>query len=887
MGLETRTLIGKLNQTCRKALEGAAELCVGQSHFNVEVEHLLIKLLDVADSDMARILRQYDIDADGLRRDLMAALDRMKRGNTRTPALSPHILTLLQEAWVIASLEMGDQAVRSGTIVAALAGLESLRGLVLESCPTLLRVPRDRLRQDMPELRHGSADDAGPAARPLAPAPAGAPSRPGQPSKTPNLDQYTIDLSAEARAGKIDPIQGRDAEIRQIVDILTRRRQNNPILTGEAGVGKTAVVEGFALRVARGDVPPGLREVSVRTLDLGLLQAGAGIKGEFENRLKSVIAEVKASPKPIILFIDEAHTMIGAGGQAGQNDAANLLKPALARGELRTIAATTWAEYKKYFEKDPALARRFQVIKVDEPDEPAAALMLRGIVQRLEAHHGVRILDEAVAEAVRLSHRYITGRQLPDKAIGVLDTAAARVAVGQNATPPALEDAQRRAGAIEQSIAILRRDATVGRDAPGRIAELETELVAAQESARRLEVRWRSESELVTQIRACWQKLEVGADATARAEMGRLEGELAKIQGEAPMVAVCVDARAVADVVSAWTGIPVGRMLRDEIATVLSLEERMAERIVGQPQALDAVAKRIRTYRANLDQRDKPVGVFLLVGPSGVGKTETALTLAELLYGGERNLITINMSEYQEAHTVSGLKGAPPGYVGYGTGGVLTEAVRHSPYSVVLLDEVEKAHPDVMDLFYQVFDKGRLEDGEGIEVDFRNTLIMLASNLGTERIMAACQSGGQGGGRPRPDAAQLAEAIRPDLLQRFKPAFLGRLIVVPYYPLGDAEIDAIVRLKLAKVAQRFRDSHRATLSYDDALIAAIRARCTEVDSGARNVDHILTQSLLPGLSEGVLQRMARGETFASVRVGLGVDGGFTYSFADGTAAAAG
>ncbi|MBM3571694.1 MAG: type VI secretion system ATPase TssH [Alphaproteobacteria bacterium] len=879
MGMETRTLIGKLNQSCRKALEGAAELCVAQTNFNVEIEHLLIKLLDVPDSDLTRVLRQYDIDEAGLRRDLTAALDRLKRGNARTPALSPHILTLLQEAWMLASLEFGDAAVRSGTVVAALAGQESLRGIALESCPTLLRIPRDRLRQDMADLRLGSADDGAAAARPLAPGMPAA--RPGQPSKTPNLDQYTIDLTAEARAGKIDPIQGRDGEIRQIVDILTRRRQNNPILTGEAGVGKTAVVEGFALRVAAGEVPPALSQVSVRTLDLGLLQAGAGIKGEFENRLKQVIAEVKASAQPIILFIDEAHTMIGAGGQAGQNDAANLLKPALARGELRTIAATTWAEYKKYFEKDPALARRFQVIQVAEPDEPTAAAMLRGIVQRLEAHHGVRILDEAVAEAVRLSHRYIVGRQLPDKAIGVLDTAAARVAVGQSAMPAALEGAQHRAQAIEQTIGILKRDGEVGRGDGKRLAELERELAGLRGEAAALSTRWQRERELVAAIRDCWQKLEGGANAAAKADFSRLEAELASLQGEAPMVSVCVDAHAVAEVVSAWTGIPTGRMVGDEIATVMNLEQRMAARIVGQPQALDTIARRVRTYRANLDQADKPVGVFLLVGPSGVGKTETALTLAELLYGGERKLITINMSEYQEAHTVSGLKGAPPGYVGYGTGGVLTEAVRRSPYSVILLDEVEKAHPDVMDLFYQVFDKGRLEDGEGVEVDFRNTLILLASNVGTDRIMAACRPG-----KARPDAASLAEAIRPDLLTRFKPAFLGRLIVVPYYPLGDAEIAAIVRLKLDQVAARFRDRHRAALTYDEGLIDAIRARCTEVDSGARNVDHILTQSLLPGLSEGVLQHMARDQGFTAVRIDLGADGGFTYAFA-ATAAAAG
>ncbi|HEY6402842.1 MAG TPA: type VI secretion system ATPase TssH, partial [Blastocatellia bacterium] len=667
----------------------------------------------------------------------------------------------------------------------------------------------------------------------------------GMPGKTQSLNQFTIDLTARAREGKIDPVLGRDFEVRQIVDILTRRRQNNPILTGEAGVGKTAVVEGFALRVAQGDVPDPLKNVAVRTLDLGLLQAGAGIKGEFENRLKSVIEEVKASPQPIILFIDEAHTMIGAGGQAGQNDAANLLKPALARGELRTIAATTWAEYKKYFEKDAALARRFQVVKVEEPAEELAVVMMRGLTETLEKHHNVRILDEAVADAVKLSHRYISGRQLPDKAVSVLDTACAKVAIGQGAIPPQIEDATRRIAQYSVEISALEREAVTGADHAERIAELYSARKSEEERLARLDMQWNEERDLINKIREIRSRLEAQAtgqqDAVAaeagvqadidawRAELAKLNQELRKAQGETPLMQPAVTSQSIAEVISGWTGIPVGKMLADEINMVLQLKDRLALRVIGQDHALEAVSQRIQTSRAKLTDPRRPIGVFLLVGPSGVGKTETALALADTLFGGERNLVTINMSEYQEAHTVSSLKGSPPGYVGYGEGGVLTEAVRRKPYSVVLLDEVEKAHPDVMELFYQVFDKGMLEDGEGREIDFKNTVILLTSNAGLDIIHKLCADP-----ETAPEPPGLTEAIRPELLKVFKPALLGRMIVVPYYPISDDVMRQIIRLQLDRIAKRVKQNHATEFSYDESVVSEIAGRCKEVESGARN-----------------------------------------------------
>jgi type VI secretion system protein VasG len=897
MSNELRNLIGKLNPICRRGLETAAALCVAQTHYNVEVEHLLLKLLDLPATDLAPVLRYHQVDTDELTRQLDRALEGFDRGNSRTPAMSPQILHLLREGWQLSSLQLESAAVRSGALLLALFEDETLRAIIHDSCPVLAKIPRESLRETLRELIRDSAEEsaepssgasgvgggagaggsAGAAGAPGAPgddegtaggsrttaasaaggAPKGARTAAAAAGKTTALDRYTLDLTAEARAGAIDPIRGRDGEIRQVIDVLTRRRQNNPILVGDAGVGKTAIAEGFALRVAAGDVPAPLREISLRILDLGLLQAGAGVKGEFEERLKSVIAEVKAAPRPVILFIDEAHTLIGAGGQAGQGDAANLLKPALARGELRTIAATTWSEYKKYFEKDPALARRFQLVKVDEPDEERALDMLRGIAPRLELHHQVRILDEAVRGAVQLSHRYLPERRLPDKAIGVLDTAAARVALAQDGTPPAVEDLERRIRIGEAELEILARD---GAPARRRLSagELAEELAGLRRDRDALRERCGKERELVAEIR----RLEAeGGDAAGRRQ------ELAALQGDEPMVPLAVDARAVAAVVSGWTGIPAGRVLADEIRSVLTLDERLADRIVGQPQALDAICRRISTSRASLEDPAKPKGVFLLVGPTGVGKTETALALADLLYGGERNLVSFNMSEFQEAHSVATLKGAPPGYVGYGKGGVLTEAVRRKPWSAILLDEVEKAHPDVIDLFYQVFDKGVLEDGEGVPVDFRNAVILLTSNTGAEVILEACR----GGRRVDPEA--LVERLRPVLLERFRPALLARLVVVPYYPLGAGEIVKIVELKLRSVQRRIRDNHAAELTFDPELVSSLAGRCT-AESGARDIDQILTQSLLPELSARILERMAKGVSFTKIHISVDEMGRF-------------
>ncbi len=682
---------------------------------------------------------------------------------------------------------------------------------------------------------------------------------------------------------------GRDAEIRQLIDVLMRRRQNNPILTGEAGVGKTAVVEGFALRIANGDVPPALKEVSLRTLDVGLLQAGASMKGEFEQRLRQVIEEVQSSPKPIILFIDEAHTLIGAGGAAGTGDAANLLKPALARGTLRTIAATTFAEYKKYFEKDPALTRRFQVVQVDEPDEAKAILMMRGIVSPLEKHHKVVILDEAIEAAVRLSHRYIPARQLPDKSVSLLDTASARVAVSQHATPAAVEDTRRRISALETERDIVARETAIGIDAADRAASIEKSLLAEQETLTGLEARWEKERKLVDQILDLRAKLREGGmpvdlqptgDAASAppdreamlAELRKLQAELAEHQGENPLILPSVDQQAVASVVADWTGIPVGRMVRNEAAAVLNLASTLAKRVVGQDHGLEMIARRVQTARAGLDNPVKPVGVFMLCGPSGVGKTETALTIAEALYGGEQNLITIAMSEFQEAHTVSTLKGAPPGYVGYGEGGILTEAVRRKPYSVVLLDEIEKAHPDVHEIFFQVFDKGHMEDGEGRGIDFRNTLILLTSNVGTDLIMNMCKDP-----ELMPEVEEIAKALREPLQKVFPPALLGRLIVIPYLPLSDKVMRGIIELQLSRIKKRVEANREIPFTYDESVVDLIASRCTEPESGGRIIDNILTNTMLPDISGAFLKRMLDGNP--AKRVHVGADGtNFTYDF---------
>ncbi|MBO0798833.1 MAG: type VI secretion system ATPase TssH, partial [Blastocatellia bacterium] len=786
----------------------------------------------------------------------------------------------VQEAWMLASIECGESKVRSGHLTLALLGNDYLSRLAREISGEFNRIPVEDLRERFGEITAGSSEEKASSGETAAVSGESLP--PAVLGQTKSLDQYTIDLTARARAGRLDPVLGRDFEIRQVVDILTRRRQNNPILTGEAGVGKTAVVEGFALRIAEGDVPEPLRSVSLRTLDLGLLQAGAGIKGEFENRLKSVIAEVKASPQPIILFIDEAHTMIGAGGQAGQSDAANLLKPALARGELRTIAATTWAEYKKYFEKDAALARRFQVVKVEEPTEEQAIVMMRGLTAILEKHHRVRILDEAVADAVKLSHRYISGRHLPDKSVSVLDTACAKVALGQGSTPPAIEDATRRVAQYSVESRALEREAATGADHGARIVELGAARRGEEERLARLNEQWETERTLIGRLRTIREKLEAlalekpdslnnGEGGSLRAELARLNAELREVQGETPLLQPVVTSQTIAEVISGWTGIPVGKMLADEINTVLHLKTRLARRVIGQDHALEAISQRIRTSRADLTDPRRPVGVFLLVGPSGVGKTETALALADALYGGERNLVAINMSEYQEAHTVSSLKGSPPGYVGYGEGGVLTEAVRRKPYSVVLLDEVEKAHPDVLELFYQVFDKGMLEDAEGREIDFKNTVILLTSNVGLDIIHMLCADLET---RPEPD--DLLESIRPALLKVFKPALLGRMSVVPYYPIGDQVMREIIKLQLGRIGARLAENHGARFDYGEEVVAEIANRCQEVESGARNVDHILTGTLLPELSGEFLARMAEGKTISHVFVGVNEEGNFSY-----------
>ncbi|CAB3898862.1 type VI secretion system ATPase TssH [Achromobacter piechaudii] len=895
MATPLKTLIGKLNQTCRQAAERAASLCMAQGHYEVDLEHLFLALLEKPASDLAIIARRCHIPTDALETDLKAEIGRFKNGNTRTPVFSAHLPKLFEHAWLIASLDTQTTRIRSGHLLLALLTEPDLAQLARRGSPLFESFRLDALKHDFAALTEGS-EEAGQAVGFADGAPSGQDGDQPAPglSASPALDQYTANLTERAREGKIDPVIGRDAEIRQMIDILTRRRQNNPILTGEAGVGKTAVVEGLALRIVAGDVPPALADVALRVLDMGLLQAGASVKGEFENRLKNVIDEVKKSPSPIILFIDEAHTMIGAGGQAGQNDAANLLKPALARGELRTIAATTWSEYKKYFEKDAALARRFQVVKVEEPDEALAASMLRGMAPLMERHFGVRILDEAISAAARLSHRYITGRQLPDKAVSVLDTACARVALGRSATPALIDDARHRLTRLRTEQAALRREAAAG--APqARLAELDTEIAAVEQALTDAQERHQAETQLVERIHALRAELEEqgqdapAADAAAPSssrrkaaapaltpEQQRLAGlmdELRALQGEQPLVPACVDGQIVAEIISAWTGIPLGRMVNDEIRTVLQLQPMLAERVIGQDHALHAIAQRVRTARAGLEDPDKPKGVFLFVGPSGVGKTETALALADILYGGERKLITINMSEYQEAHSISGLKGSPPGYVGYGEGGVLTEAVRRQPYSVVLLDEIEKAHPDVLEMFFQVFDKGVMDDAEGREIDFRNTLIILTSNVGSSTIMQACLNK-PAAERPTPD--QLTELLAPQLYKAFKPAFLGRMKTIPYFPVDDDALAHIIGLKLARIARRVQATHRAVFEWDDALVEVVLARCTEVDTGARNVDHILNGALLPEIAEQVLGRMAQGEAIAKIRVGAGKNGDFRF-----------
>ena len=884
--LSPKSLVSKLNNTCRRALEGAAGMCLSRTNYNVEVEHWLIKLLEPANTDLTKILRHYGVDSSRVVRELTNSLDHLKTGNARAPELSMEVFDLMREAWVLTSLEYSSFRIRSGYLLAAALTERGLLQRIRGASPELNKISGEKLEKEVRELIGGTIEDEAEIGDMPSEGIPGQPGVPSSSSKTPALDQFTVNLTERAKKGEIDPVIGRDFEIRQVIDILTRRRQNNPILTGEAGVGKTAVVEGFALRIVAGDVPQSLRNVAVRTLDLGLLQAGAGVKGEFENRLKSVIAEVKASPQPIILFIDEAHTIIGAGGAAGQGDAANLLKPALARGELRTVAATTWMEYKKYFETDAALKRRFQVVKVDEPDIDRAIRMMRGLNGMLEKHHKVEILDEAVADAVKLSSRYITDRQLPDKCVSLLDTACAKVALGQSATPAALEDCRREIEHLDVELGILEREQAVGAVHDERLKELTEKKKVTQIRLAALEKRWIDEKKLVEDIQKLRTKLSAHAKAAekdgkdrlkpdeehkARSELVEKEKELKTVQGETPLVQPVVDSQAVAEVVSGWTGIPLGKMVRDEIKTVLTLRERLEERIIGQSHALEAIAQRIRTARANLLDPRRPIGVFMMVGPSGVGKTETAMALADILYGGDRNMVVINMSEYKEDHKISRLTGSAPGYVGYGEGGVLTEAVRRKPYSIVLLDEVEKANVAVQEIFYQVFDKGMLQDDKGQEVNFKNTIIILTSNVGTDTIMKLCADPDT-----MPDSVGLAEALRPDLLKSFKPALLGRINVVPYFPLSDEVIRQIIKLQLKRIADRMRENHKATFTYDDSLLATIAGRCKEVESGARNVDHIITGTLLPEISREFLSRMAEGRPVQRAHVSTDSEGKFVY-----------
>ncbi|MGM9485717.1 type VI secretion system ATPase TssH [Ideonella sp. YS5] len=883
MSSHLKTLVSKLNTCCRTAAERAASITMSRGHYEVDLEHLFLALLEQALSDFAILCKRFDVVSGGLQADLEREMARFKNGNTRTPVFSPHLQTLFEHAWLIASIEAHDARIRSAHLLLALLTEPGLSQLAYRGSALFARFRVDELKHKLADVTRGSAEAAEAAAQATrAMAEDDAAGEPGELASrtaTPALDQFTTNLTQRAREGRIDPVIGREAEIRQAIDILMRRRQNNPILTGEAGVGKTAVVEGLALLIAAGEVPGALQGVQLHALDMGLLQAGASVKGEFENRLKNVIEDVKRSAHPIVLFIDEAHTMIGAGGQAGQNDAANLLKPALARGELRTVAATTWSEYKKYFEKDAALARRFQVVKVEEPSEPVAAAMLRGMAPLMEKHFKVRIRDEAVTEAVRLSARYISGRQLPDKAIGVLDTACAQVALGQSATPAAIDDIARRLERLAAEQQALERDAAAvsadGADHAVRLGALSEERATLEARLAALRERHGHEQALVERVQALQAQAEAAPDPAAlRAELQATLQELRGVQGEQQLVPLEVDAQVVAGIVAAWTGIPLGRMVKDDLQTVLKLRPLLEERVIGQSHALDAIAQRVRTNRANLEDPNKPKGVFLFVGPSGVGKTETALALADILYGGEKKLVTINMSEYQEAHSVSGLKGSPPGYVGYGEGGVLTEAVRRNPYSVVLLDEVEKAHPDVLELFFQVFDKGVLDDAEGREVDFRNCLIILTSNVGSAQIMQACLN------KPAaeyPGADELAEGLRPVLFKHFRPAFLGRMKVVPYYAIGDEALEQIIRLKLDRIAQRVQLNHQARFDYDSKLVEAVLARCTEVDSGARTVDHILNGTLLPEIALQVLQRMAEGQGVSRIKASAAKSGDFKYA----------
>jgi type VI secretion system protein VasG len=863
MRVEPKLLIRKLTPTATRALEAAVGRAASGGYYEIAVEHLLAQLLEPEEGDVARILHDAGADRQKLHARVERELQRMKTGNPGRPVISENVFNWLEDAWLSASVELGAPCLRSGhLLLQVVARPDRYTG---EAYPELEGLKVDDLRRNLDAVLGPSPEsvEAAPVGEP------GAPRAPGAAAAgSEALSRFCQNFTQRAREGKIDPIFGRHREIRQVIDILARRRKNNPIIVGEPGVGKTALVEGLARAIAEGDVPESMRNTDVLGLDLGLLQAGAGVKGEFENRLKAVISEVKGSAKPIILFIDEAHTLIGAGGAAGGGDAANLLKPALARGELRTIAATTWSEYKKYFEKDAALERRFQPVKVDEPGEEDAVLMLRGLRATYEKAHGVTIRDDAVAAAVQLSRRYLSGRQLPDKAVDLLDTATARVKMALATKPEPVVALELELAGMERELEAVKRDVAEGqRPEEGAAAKVQERIQATRDRLAGLQARFEAERAAVEKLRAARAALAAGSGS--RADVDAAAGALEKTRGEEPLVHADVDADAVSRVVAAWTGVPVTKMRSDQIQAVLDLETRLAGRVKGQPEALQAVAEVVRISFAGIRNPNAPVGVLLFVGPSGVGKTETATALADLLYGGERFMTTINMSEFQEKHTVSRLIGSPPGYVGYGEGGLLTEAVRQRPYSVVLLDECEKADLEVMNLFYQVFDKGSLTDGEGREVDFKNTLVILTSNLASDLVMQAFDD------PERPKAEDVAKAIRPVLSDHFKPALLARMTIVPFAPLPKDVLREIVELKLASVARRLASTHRIATTFAPELLDGLVARCTEAETGARNVDHVLRGTLMPALSRALLEKLTAGEKPTRLAMGMGADGGFS------------
>ncbi|GAA6171768.1 type VI secretion system ATPase TssH [Colwellia sp. KU-HH00111] len=857
-------LVEKLSPACRQSLESAASICHSRSQFTVEIEHWLLAILEKELGDFQLIMSSFSLEKAVLSSELQQGLEKLKTGNSAAPSLSPHIVNLLRQTWLNTTIEFNDNQIRSAYLIYTLLNDESLSALVTRPAKQLLKIDAAQLLNAWPQLSAKSSESTEISAT-------NSPNGVAKSSKTPSLDQYTQDLTKDAEMGKIDPILGRDNEIRQMIDILTRRRQNNPILTGEAGVGKTAVVEGLALKIAEQDVPKALKNIRLHVLDLALLQAGAGMKGEFENRLKSLINEVKNAVHPVILFIDEAHTMVGSGGQAGQNDAANLLKPALARGELRLIAATTWAEYKKYFEKDAALTRRFQVVKIEEPSEEQAVIMMRGLLPVMESHHKIVISDQALCSAVTLSHRYISGRQLPDKAVSLLDTACARVAMSQASTPGVVENLQRQEQQIQTQITLLKREEKTGEDHKKQLQTLQKELKKTQKALVPLTKQWQAELGLVKDVATLVTELQqddINDSKDKLRELKKLKAKLA--ENTQPMVHWQVDEQLVAEVISDWTGIPVGKMQNDEIDMILSLKETMQKRIIGQPHALDLIAKTVQISRAQLGDEKRPIGVFLLVGPSGVGKTETALSLAEQVYGSEDNITIINMSEFKEEHKVSLLLGSPPGYVGYGEGGVLTEAVRRKPYSVILLDEMEKAHPGVQDIFYQVFDKGTIKDGEGRDIDFKNTIIIMTSNAGTSTTMELFEDE-----KTAPSVTGLRKALQDDLLTYFKPAFLGRINVVPYIPLTDDMLNDITKLQLARVGVRLNNHHLAKFSYSEEVVTKIVGLCQDAGSGARNIHNILQNIMLPELSTKILHKMSNDTSTKNVEINVKKDE-FTY-----------